>query len=463
MLVVGGGASGLGVALDAASRGLRTLLVERGDFAGATSSRSTKLVHGGVRYLRRGEVALVREALRERGRMIRNAPGLVRPLPFVLPSSNWIQRSWHRVGLGLYDRLAGDLGVGDTRALSAAAVTGLMQGLARPPRGGCLFHDAQFDDAALALSLVRTIRREGGVARNHTRVVALRHGNGEVRGAEVEDSESGERAEVRAATVVNATGVFSDTLRRLDRPEARTTVTQSRGSHLVLPPEVFPGEHALLVPKTSDGRVLFAIPWMGAVLFGTTDVVADTAEADPAVSDEETEYLLGYANEWLAARIEPDMVRSRFAGLRPLVRPERGASTGTAAISREHVVEVSRTGMISLQGGKWTTYRSMAQDVMDRVAPDRPCRTADLPLEQRPSDPFPLDEAAVRAAVSDDARTLDDVLARRSRWLLLDARGCLAAAPEVAGWLAAARGRDGTWAAAELARFRKLARNYLTT
>lgn len=462
LIVVGGGASGLGVALDAQTRGASVLLLEQGDFAQATSSRSTKLIHGGVRYLRQGHIGLVRESLLERSRLVQNAPGLVAPLPFVLPTYRVGETAWYGLGLKLYDALAGRHRLQGSSRLNRSRVGDLLPTLRRDTlRGGCLYYDAQFDDAALAFSLVRSIRQAGGQARNYHRVVGLRFEEGQVSGVTVEDLRHGSQHEIRAKTVVNATGIFSDGLRRLAEPDAATTVTHSRGSHLVLPRWVLPGEHALMIPKTVDKRVLFAIPWNGVVLFGTTDVAVDSAHLEPEATVEEVDYLLRYARLYLDVAIASSDILACFAGLRPLVRPEQ-VTGGTSAISREHVVRTSDNGLVSVQGGKWTTYRKMAEDVMDQLMPGKPSTTADLQLVERLPDAWPLDRSQVETIVAEgDVCHLDDVLSRRSRWLLQDVRGCMAAAPDIAGWMAEALGEDADWQAEELDRFMRLAQGYL--
>lgn len=501
LLVVGGGATGLGIALDAAARGLSVALVERGDFAQGTSSRATKLVHGGVRYLAQGDVGLVREALRERGILLDNAPHLARPLPLLVPAFGLKGRFWDRVvygaGLKLYDRLAGRAGLGETRVLDRAAALAVMPGLQPQALSGAVqFWDGQFDDARLAVTLARTAAAAGAVVVNHCPVRALMHAGGRVAGARVRDAETGADIAVSAGCVVNATGVWVDDLRGMDSGPARPMVSPSQGIHLVVDRDFLPGEHALLVPRTADGRVLFAVPWLGKLLLGTSDTPRDTVESEPTPLAGEVDLILGEARKYLVRAPTVDDVRSIWGGLRPLVRPVESAAADTKDISREHVVVVDRSGLVTVTGGKWTTYRAMAEDVIERcraaglLETAQPGRTADLKLLGTPesvahsiSDPpgahlygseaaaldglpghgrelgMGLTEAMVRFAVRyEAARTVEDVLARRSRILFLDAAMAAALADDVAAILAQELDR----AAEDLTGFRALARRYRT-
>jgi len=466
VVVVGGGATGLGVAVDAASRGYRTLLAERDDFAKGTSSRSTKLIHGGVRYLRGGRWGLVRSALREREILLRNAPHVVREQTFVVPT--WRRRDTAVVGLGLalYDALGGRRSLGRSRRLSAAETAQRLPGVrADGLRGGVLYHDARFDDARLAIHLARTAAREGAVVANHVAVVAVaRHGA--LWAITLEDRETGARIPVAARAVVNATGPFADAVRRLADPAASPMLALSRGTHLVLDRATFPGETALLVPDVGDGRVAFLIPWHERVLLGTTDVPVAAAEAEPRPSRREVDELLGLAARVLERPPRIDDVRSLFAGLRPLA-----AGTGrTPRLPRDHVVRVEGPGRVTVVGGKWTTYRRMARDAVDRAADSagirpRPCRTATLAIDDvtapaggdplRPGTPVSAGDV-IWAARHEMARTVEDVLARRTGTLFTDARAARALAPEVARVLAAELGRDASWALAQEAAFRDL-------
>jgi len=483
IVVVGGGATGLGCAVDAASRGLRTALVEAGDFAHGTSSRSTKLIHGGVRYLRSGQFGLVAHSLRERERLRRNAGGLVQEIPFVVPAYRAGERAFYGAGLFLYDLLSGNLRAGGTRVLPRDEVTALFPELrARGLRGGVLYHDDQFDDARLALALARTAVGLGAAVANYASVGRLLSTGGRVGGVVITDGESDREIEIPARAVINATGVAIDTIRRLDDPGARRMVQASRGSHLVLRAASFPAEAAALLPRTDDGRVLFMIPWRGRVLVGTTDTRAPADARDPSPTREDVAYLMEHAARYMERPPEPGDVRSVFAGLRPLLAGEGP----TASLRRDHRVEVSRRGLVSVAGGKWTTYRRMAEDAVDRAcasagiaaaktrtqslcldggdgaAPD-PVETFVLGPGDGPSDAerAGIEAFARRAARDDMARNVEDVLARRSRALFLEASGCTRLAGMVARALAAELGRDAAWVRDEEDSFERVAARYL--
>ena len=484
ILVVGAGATGLGIAVDAATRGHRTLVVERGDLACATSSRSTKLVHGGVRYLRQGRITLVREALCERSLLLRNAPHVVHPLELVIPTRGWADRAWYKVGLRVYDRLAGRHALGRTRDLSVEETLRLAPTLdPRRLSGGVAFFDAQFDDARLAVHLAATADEAGGRVLNYAEVVALRRCGERVGGAVVRDVETGRERKVAARVVINATGVFADGLRRLDEPGSPLVVSPSQGAHLVLPREFLPGSAAVLIPRTADGRVLFAIPWHGAVVLGTTDTPLARAVGDPVPLSVEIDFLLEHAARFLQRAPTRADVSSMFAGLRPLVR---AASRSTSTLSRDHRIDVSRSGLVTITGGKWTTYRRMAQDAVDRAEQvggldRRSCRTETLRIHgetdaervraiaaAEPSLAEPLVPGrpwtgahVVQAVRSEMARTVEDVLSRRTRALVVDARASLAAAPRVAALLARELGRDAAWAERSTADYRAVAERHL--
>ncbi len=368
--IVGGGATGLGIALDAAARGFSAVLVESHDFAKGTSSRATKLVHGGVRYLAQGNVALVREALRERATLLGNAPHLAQPLPFVMPSYGYWQTPFYGLGLKMYDALAGRAGLGATGILGRAQTLALLPTVrAEGLKGGVKYWDGQFDDARLALALARTAAAHGALVLNYCKAAGLIHEEGKVTGLVCEDRESGARHTVRARCVINATGVWVDELRREDGQATgravAAMVTPSQGVHLVVDREFLPTDHALLVPRTADGRVLFAVPWLGKTILGTTDTPRNDLSREPAPFAQEVEFILGEAARYLSRAPSRADVRSVWVGLRPLVKPEDADGEGnTKAISREHTVRVSRSGLVSVTGGKWTTYRSMAEDVL---------------------------------------------------------------------------------------------------
>ena len=460
VLIIGGGASGLGAAVDAAARGYSTLLLERGDYACGTSSRSTKLIHGGVRYLRQGDIGMVRHALVERRRLLANAPHLVHALPFVIPAHSPFQRLFYGVGLKVYDLLAGAKNLQQSRLLdrtqTLAALPGLNpQGLI----GGIQYWDGQFDDARLAIALMRTAGDLGATCLNYVAVGDLLRSGGKVRGVLAADGETGESFELQARVVINATGVYADAVRRFEQPEARAVLTPSQGIHLVLDAGFLPGNTALLIPETADGRVMFAIPWLGKVLLGTTDTPRDDLPAVPLPLDEEVDFLLQTAAGVLARAPQRADIRSAFAGLRPLLHPEHDSKGGTAALSREHAVLVSAGGLVTVAGGKWTTYRLMAEQVIDRAAAigglqpvacptanlrlagwnaDDTLAMADIPGKERVLHPdLALTEAGVRFALRHEAaRTVEDVLARRSRALFLDAKAAEACIDRVGEILA---------------------------
>jgi glycerol-3-phosphate dehydrogenase len=492
VLVIGGGATGLGCAVDAASRGYRTALVEAGDFAGATSSRSTKILHGGVRYLEQGDVKLVREALHERVNVLRNASHLSRALGFLCPFYKWFEAPYYFAGLKAYDVLAGSASLGASRYLGRFETVRRLPNLRGTGlHGGILYFDGLFDDARLALALARTAVDCGAAVVNYARAVRLLRDGSRVAGALVRDQESGVEREVRARVVVNATGIFTDDIRELEDSSAPPLMKLSRGSHLVFPRELFPGDDALLVPKTEDGRVLFAIPWHEHVVVGTTDIEARAPELDPQPTRAEIDFIVAQFNRYLARKVARHQAVAAFAGLRPLVS---GPAASTAKLSREHYVGVSAGSMVTVAGGKWTTYRKMAEDAIDVAAKTaglepHACVTPSLALHGNPTPGEPdgadayaiygTDAARIRAIEAADptlaqalqpgfahtraavlfaareemARTVDDVLSRRTRMLFLDAAGARRAAPEVAALLARELGRDGAWVDAQVRAF----------
>jgi glycerol-3-phosphate dehydrogenase len=500
LIVVGGGATGVGIALDAASRGHDVVLLEQSDLGKGTSSRSTKLIHGGVRYLQQGNIPLVMEALKERGILRNNAPHLVRDLPFVVPNYKWWEAPFYGIGMRVYDVLAGRYGFGKSRNLSREET------IARIPtietdglNGGVVYHDGQFDDARLLVHLAMTAAEQGAALVSYARVTALsRDGDGIVNGVSARDEETGEAIEVRGKTVINATGPFADDLRRLDQPDAKPIIQPSQGVHVVLDRSFLPGEAAIMVPHTDDGRVLFAIPWHDRVLIGTTDTPVERATLEPVPLAEEVDFILAHARRYLEKDPERSDVMSVFAGIRPLVSAEDAEDT--AAISREHAVRVSDSGLITIAGGKWTTYRRMAEDTVDiaQTMGDldaRPCVTRQLNIHgfHRHAEkfgrlaPYGSDAAEIEELIAttdgldavvhprlglrrgevvwfaraEMARTVDDVLARRSRALLLDARAAMEAAPEVADILARELRRPDGWVDEQVETFRSIAEGYV--
>jgi glycerol-3-phosphate dehydrogenase len=483
VVVIGGGATGLGCALDAAARGLKTALFERADFAGATSSRSTKLMHGGVRYLRSGHVALVAQSLRERELVRRNAPALVRELAFVIPAYRPGERAYYGAGLGLYDWLArrGGARSARTRLLSRDETCARLPTLrAQSLRGAVVYHDDQFDDARFALEVMRAATGLGAVVVNYARVAGFLLHDGRVAGVGVVDEETGATIEVPARVVINATGVFADAVRRLDDPAAAPMLCASRGTHIVVDRAFLPGDDAVMIPRTDDGRVVFLIPWRGRVLIGTTDVATDDIVGEPTPGRDDVDFLLAHAARYLSAAPARADVCSAFAGLRPLLV---GKHSRTAALTRDHRVVVSPRGLVTVTGGKWTTYRLMAEDAVTRAlasagfAP-RPARTAHLAIGNGPvpasdieqlalGDPGApgaqtrLAETTTRFVREEMARRVDDVLARRTRALFLDARASADLARPVAEAMARALGRDAAWVERQVVEFEALARAYL--
>jgi glycerol-3-phosphate dehydrogenase len=471
LLVIGGGATGLSVALDGASRGLKVALIEARDFAEGTSSKATKLLHGGVRYLAQGNIALVRQALQERTILMRNAPHLTQPLPFLIPVRSWAQRAFYEAGLRIYDRLAGEHSLGATRWIDAQEARHCSPHLqTHDLKGAVVYMDGQFDDAGLAIALARTARQQGAQLLNHVEVTGLIEAGGHIQGVHAQDRIGGETLDIRARCVVNATGVWVDDILRL-LPGAGTQaahVRPSQGVHVVLQADWLDGHHAVLVPRTQDGRVLFAVPWLGHTVLGTTDTPVETRQVEPGAQAGELDFLLNEAARLFDRPVERTHIRSIWAGLRPLVQPG-GPSTArsTRSISREHSIWVDASGLVSVTGGKWTTCRAMAEDVLEAcigtglLPATGPCRTRELPLLQTPGPVLDalsegLSAAWVRTMAQEAwAVRVADVLARRARLLFLDAGAAARAAPEVARILEAETGIDP-----DLAGFERLVHLY---
>lgn len=470
--VIGGGATGLGIAFEAASSGLRTLLVERTDFAKGTSSRSTKLLHGGVRYLEQGKVGLVKEALRERDRILQNAEGHVQAQSFVIPVKQRWKQLYYGIGLLLYDLLAGRRRWGRTTWVSKREMEHLFPTLRRAGMvGGLRYSDGKFDDVGLALSIAKAAARKGAVLLNHCSAVGFRKADGRIDALELEDALTGERLTVETRFVVNACGPFSDAVNRLDHADHEDRIQPSQGIHLVFDRHILPGKDAVLIPKTDDGRVLFAVPWLGKVLVGTTDTALDQVVAEPLALQEEIDFVIDHANRHLGLSLGPADVRSVFAGLRPLVKGGRGA---TSDLSRSHQIERSDSGLISVRGGKWTTYRKMAEDTVAFIHGEdlidfTPADTADSPIVQglvHDRSTLPASDADLKSAVREAVETemcvtVEDFLARRYRILLLDARQAIARAETVAEYLAEVHGHGSSWAEEQVRSFRQLATHYL--
>ena len=499
--VIGGGATGLGVALDAAARGFKVVLVESHDFAKGTSSRATKLVHGGVRYLAQGNISLVREALHERSTLLANAPHLAQPLAFVMPSYRFWDAPFYGLGLKIYDALAGKAGLGPTQFLSPAETLALLpncrpEGPGGQLRGGIRYWDGQFDDARLALALARTAAANGALLVNYCAATGLMYEGGKLAGLHARDQETGQSYDIRAGCVINATGVWVDYFRMEDADAAGRTVkpmvAPSQGVHIVVDREFLPGGDAMLIPKTSDGRVLFAVPWLGKTILGTTDTPRHDLAREPLAFKEEVDFILGESARYLSHAPSRADIKSIWVGLRPLVKPADEDGETTQGLSREHTVLISKSGLVTVTGGKWTTYRAMAEDVLDKcfaasLLPKKPGVTSGLRLigaqvmPERISDApgihlygseagavlaLPgahrllgggLTEAMVRfAARQEYARTAEDVLARRSRLLFLDAALAKSLASQVAGLL-----EEETGVGAQLEAFLALCNQYL--
>lgn len=500
MIIIGGGATGLGCGVDAASRGYRVLLLEQRDFSQGTSSRSTKLVHGGVRYLQQGNLALVMDALHERGVLLRNAPHLVYNQAFVVPDYKWWERPFYGAGLKLYDMLAGKLGFGRSRILSRAKTLNMIPNLEPTDlRGGVIYYDGQFDDSRLAITLARTMKDLGGLPVNHMGVTGLlKDDEGQVCGVEATDSLTGRTHRLRGRVVINATGVFVDDILRLDDSGATPLIAPSQGVHLVLDKSFSPGDTAIMVPHTDDGRVIFLVPWHGRVLVGTTDVALEAASPEPRPMDEEITFLLEHAGRYLTRDPRRSDILSVFAGIRPLIRSE--GEGRTSSLSRDHHLTISQSGLVTIAGGKWTTYRKMGEDAVTQAArfaglPPHSCKTENLPLHGWLSGVDPRDHLSVYGSDIEEIRemirrdpdlgkplhyklpylraevvwavrrewalTLSDVLRHRTRALILDAAVSMVIARDVAEIMARELDRGKEWVEEQVGSFRELARDYL--
>ncbi|MCG6186128.1 glycerol-3-phosphate dehydrogenase/oxidase [Maribellus maritimus] len=500
IVIIGGGATGLGCSVDAASRGYKTLLLEQVDFAKGTSSRSTKLVHGGVRYLQQGDVSLVFEALKERGLMFKNAPHLVTNQSFVIPTYDWWGGPFYTVGLKVYDLMAGKLGLGPSKHLSLeeaikALPTVEQDGL----KGGVIYQDGQFDDSRMAISLAQTCIDYGGTVLNYCKVTKLVKDGELISGVVAVDQESGEEMKIQAKVVINATGVFADEIIQMDEPEKKDMITPSQGIHLILDKEFLPNNYAIMVPHTSDGRVMFAVPWHNHVVVGTTDTLVKNHSLEPVALESEVDFVLETAGQYLVKQPTRKDVLSVFAGLRPLAKPD-GEKKATKEISRGHKILISVSGLITIIGGKWTTYRKMAEDTIEKAImlgglPERECVTRHLPVHgyrmdidpyNDPLAPYGLEKEEVIALGEEEdawsgwlseklqilksqvvwavqkelARTVEDVLARRTRALFLDARESIRIAPEVAQLMAKELNRDEKWIADQIQVYKAVAKNY---
>ena len=486
IVIIGGGATGLGSAVDAASRGYKTLLVEQHDFAKGTSSRSTKLVHGGVRYLAQGNIKLVREALRERGFLLKNAPQVTSVQPFIVPVYSWWEKCYYAIGLIIYDILSGSLSLGKTKILSKKQILERMPAI-NPTglSGGILYYDGQFDDSRLCTDLAITASIQGGVLLNYCKAEGFIKNGTKIIGVNLFDSIHKIQYEVKAKAVINATGVFTDSVMQLEDAEKHNLVSPSQGIHLVVDASFFPGKDAMMIPKTADGRVLFAVPWKGKIVLGTTDTPIELVSTEPKALEAEIQFILTHFNQYTTGTLTPSDVLSVFVGLRPLVKSK--STKSTALISRDHTLFISAGGLVTITGGKWTTYRKMAQDAVDnavfvaKLSP-KPCISQTLGLGNTRNrlgameriiklhpdlgdllhPDFPYTKAEVIfAARNEMAQTIEDVLARRTRILFLNAKAAIQLAPKVAEMMALELNKDANWQIDQIKVFNELANEYL--
>lgn len=504
VLVIGGGATGLGTALDATTRGFKTLLLEQSDFAKGTSSRSTKLVHGGVRYLAQGDISLVLEALHERGLLRQNAPHLVKDQKFIIPNYTWWSGPFFTIGMKVYDMMSGKLGLGSSEKISKEETLKAIPNLDEKDLiGGVIYYDGQFDDSRLAINLCQSIIENDGVALNYFKVInLLKDKDGLICGVLAKDMERGDTFEIKSKSVINATGVFVDDILKMNDPKAKKIVRPSQGVHIILDKSFLQSDTAIMIPKTSDGRVLFAVPWHNKVILGTTDTPLDEHSLEPQALEEEIEFILKTAAQYLKKDPTRKDVLSIFAGLRPLAAPEDSEKKETKEISRNHKLIVSLSGLVTITGGKWTTYRKMAEDTIDKAIliaglEENKCVTKNMPIhgyvkhvdyndpmyiygsdrikllklinenpelaeQLHPNLPFVKGEVlwAVRHEM---ARNVEDVLARRVRALFLDARASIAMVNDVAIIVAKELGYDKEWIENQVKIYTKLAKSYLLT
>ncbi len=499
IIIIGGGATGLGAAVEAVSRGFSTLLLEQADFAQGTSSRSTKLIHGGVRYLQQGNISLVLEALRERGLLLHNAPHLVTHQAFIVPNYGWWEGPFYGIGMKLYDVLAGKLGLEPSKRLSRDETLKKIPTLEPDGlRGGVIYYDGQFDDARLAVTLAKTADNLGACILNYVKVVSLIKSNGLISGVVAHDQETGQEYTIKGKAVINATGIFVDSVRKMDIPKSENLISPSQGVHIVIDKSFLPGDSAIMVPHTEDGRVLFAVPWHDRVIVGTTDTEIEKSVLEPVPLSHEIDFLLSHAAKYLSKDPVKEDILSMFAGIRPLIRSD--TTHETSSLSRDHHITISASGLVTIAGGKWTTYRKMGEDVVDKAIAvagldPRPSRTEHLNLfgwsaDTRGNEPFsvfgskardiklmiksdpsldrmihpnlPYRLIAILWAVRHEmARTVEDVLARRTRALILDARASMDIAPEVAAIMAPELSKDKTWENEQVKKYIDLARKYL--
>ena len=503
VIIIGGGASGLGTALDAASRGYKTIMVEAVDFAKGTSSRSTKLVHGGVRYLEQGDISLVKEALKERGLMAQNAGHVVKNQTFVIPNYNWWGGYFYTIGLTVYDLLAGRLSLGRSKYISKKKTIELLPTVEQKGLvSGVIYHDGQFDDSRLAINLAQTAVEKGACVLNYTKVInLLKDDKNQVTGVLVEDKETGEKKEIKGKVTINATGVFTNSIMKMNDKVYKKYIVPSQGIHLVFDKSFLPSDYALMVPKTSDGRVLFAVLWHDKIIVGTTDTLIKSHSLEPIALESEIEFVLETAQRFLAKKPTRADVLAVFAGLRPLAAPEKEGQS-TKEVSRSHKIFVSETGLITITGGKWTTYRKIAEDIIDKAIsekklPKKECKTEHLSirgnqktstldrenhlyvygsdiknimalqnnaleLKEKIHPDYDFTMAEVAWAIRYEmAITLDDILARRVRLLFLDSRAAISSCEKVARFMAKELGKDELWITNQISEFKTIANGFL--
>ena len=500
IVIIGGGATGMGCAIDAASRGYKTLLLEKEDYGKGTSGKSTKLIHGGVRYLRQGNLSLVLESLKERTLLKKNAPHIVHDLKFVVPTYKWWESSFYGIGLKIYDCLAGKEGIGDSKILSKKETAQSLPTISQKYlRGGVLYYDAQFNDTRLLINMMQTAKEQGATVLNYHEFLSFtKTKDGTIDGGKINDTRNQKQYTVKAKAIVNATGVFSDSIRNMNKNTVSKIITSSQGVHIVLDKSFLPGDSAVMIPKTDDGRVLFAVPWNNKIIIGTTDTPVEEYSCEPMPQKEEIDFLLTHTAKYLTKAPTRGDVKSIFVGLRPLVK--NGNKANTKSISRKHVIEVNKNGLITIAGGKWTTYRKMAEDTIDKSAiiaglpyikSNTEClhihgyttnvkpndflgdygRDADLILdliEKRPElkkkihPDYPIIKGQVVWAIhNEDAKTIEDFLARRSRLLFLDAKASIDCAEGVAEIFKHELNLSDKWKQQETLNFTKLANQYL--
>jgi glycerol-3-phosphate dehydrogenase len=499
IIVIGGGATGLGVAIDGASRGYKVLLLEQDDFGKGTSSRSTKLIHGGVRYLKQGNISLVLDALKERSILSKNAPHLVKNLPLIVPNYDWWEGPFYGIGLKLYDMLAGKEGFGDSKVLSKEKTLELIPTIETDGlRGGVIYYDGQFDDSRLIINMVRTAYDQGAMPLNYIQVGALIKEGGSIRGVVAQDMENNREYQLECRVVINATGVFSDQIRRLDDRNAPAMIQPSQGVHIILDKSFLPGDSAIMIPQTDDGRVLFAIPWHERVIVGTTETQIENISLEPTPLNEEIEFLISHAARYLSKDPQRSDILSAFAGIRPLV--SQNSTSDTAELSRDHTLHISSSGLLTIAGGKWTTYRKMAEDTIDQAVvlgalEFKPTATENLNLHGYHQNSEVFEELAnygadapvlknlfdensvynnrihqdsatrigeiIWSVRNEMARTVEDFLSRRTRNLLLDARCSIRMAEVTANYMAKELGKGKAWKKDQIGKYTLLAEKYI--